>query len=96
MTGHPYHPLIAASGIDHTVKIFSPEGLGPNLHSRQALKDEYQIRSKNEVNQHSQMGRRDILEALAYNIRRRRIVIRGDHSDSENNRPDPPEGCETM
>ena len=26
VTGHPYEPVLAVSGIDHTVKIFSPDG----------------------------------------------------------------------
>ena len=25
MTGHPYEPMLAVSGIDHTIKIFSPD-----------------------------------------------------------------------
>ena len=25
-TGHPYEPMLAVSGIDHTIKIFSPDG----------------------------------------------------------------------
>jgi len=91
MTGHPYHPLLAASGIDHTVKIFSPEGLGPDLTTRQVLKDEYRIRSRNEAIRQSGMTRafltRDMLEALAFNLRARRA--RGEGTE-------PPEGCETM
>jgi len=91
MTGHPYHPVIAASGIDHTVKIFSPEGLGKGLTSRQSLKDEYKVRSRNDV--HRRQGlrgaiiSRDMLEALAFNLRAARR--RGENGES-------PEGCETM
>ena len=49
MSGHPYYPIIAASGIDSTVKISSPEGVGKSLRSRQCLRDEYQIRSRNDI-----------------------------------------------
>ena len=81
MTGHPYHPILAASGIDHTVKIFSPEGLGKGLVSRQALHDEYKIRSRNEISRtnelHGTFLTRDMLEALAMNIRRGRIARAG-------------------
>jgi DDB1- and CUL4-associated factor 6 len=93
MTGHPYYPILAASGIDHTVKIFSPEGLGPGLRSRQALRDEYKIRSRNDINRQSGLRgtliTRDMLEALALNLRTGRRA-RGEHTDG------PPEGCETM
>jgi DDB1- and CUL4-associated factor 6 len=81
MTGHPYHPILAASGIDHTVKIFSPEGLGKGLFSQQSLHDEYKIRTRNEVSRknelHGTFLTRDMLEALAMNIRRGRIVRAG-------------------
>ena len=92
MTGHPYHPLLAVSGIDHTVKIFSPEGLGPGLGSRQVLKDEYKIKANNEMaRQRGLRGTlitRDMLEALAMNLRAGRRAP-GEHIDV-------PEGCETM
>ena len=91
MTGHPYHPILAASGIDHTVKIFSPEGLGKGLVSRQSLHDEYKIRSRNDITRQSGLRgtfvTRDMLEALAFNLR-------GGRRRGEN--PDAPEGCETM
>ena len=90
MTGHPYHPLLAASGIDYTVKIFSPEGLGKGLQSRQSLQDEYIIRSRNDVARHNNLRRtfisRDMLEALALNIR----AGRGGRN------VEAAEGCETM
>lgn len=92
MTGHPYHPLLAASGIDHTVKIFSPEGLGKGLRTRQSLYDEYKIRSRNDISRQSRLRgtfvTRDMLEVLAFNIRAGR-------NRGENNE-DPPEGCATM
>ena len=93
MTGHPYHPILAASGIDHTVKIFSPEGLGKGLITRQSLQDEYKIRSRNDISRQSQLSRtfltRDMLEALALNLRpTRRARTAGDQ--------EAPEGCETM
>jgi DDB1- and CUL4-associated factor 6 len=92
MTGHPYHPTLAASGIDHTVKIFSPEGLGRNLRSRRSLADEYRIRSRNDISRQSGLRgtfvTRDMLEALAMNLRAGRRA-RGEGGD-------PPEGCETM
>jgi nuclear receptor interaction protein len=91
MTGHPYNPLLAVSGIDHTVKIFSPEGVGKGLHSRQSLQDEYKILSKNDVSRKSRLGRTffapDMLEALAFNIHAGRRA-RGED--------DPEGGCETM
>ena len=91
MTGHPYQPILAASGIDHTVKIFTPEGLGANLHTRQSLRDEYRIRSRNDISRQSGLRgtfvTRDMLEALALNLRAGRRA-RGEG--------DPPEGCETM
>lgn len=90
MTGHPYHPLLAASGIDNTVKIFSPEGLGKGLQSRQCLQDEYKILSRNDVTRQSNLRRtyisRDMLEALAFNIR----AGRGSRNIEA------AEGCETM
>jgi DDB1- and CUL4-associated factor 6 len=92
MTGHPYHPLLAASGIDHTVKIFSPEGLGRGLASRQSLRDEYRIRSRNDINRHRGLRgtilTRDMLEALGFNLRAGRRA-RGEDEGA-------PEGCETM
>lgn len=92
MTGHPYHPLLAASGIDNTVKIFSPEGLGKGLRSRKSLEDEYKILSRNDVNRQNQLRgtfvTRDMLEAIAFNIRAGRR-LRGENVD-------PSEGCETM
>jgi len=91
MTGHPYYPTIAASGIDHTVKIFSPEGVGAGLHTRQALHDEYKIRSRNDISRQSGLRgtfvTRDMLEALAFNIRAGRRARRD---------TDPQDGCETM
>jgi len=93
MTGHPYHPILAASGIDHTVKIFSPEGLGQGLKTRQSLVDEYRIRSRNDISRQSGLRgafvTRDMLEALAINLRATRRA-RGEGAG------DPPEGCETM
>lgn len=90
MTGHPYHPLLAASGIDNTVKIFSPEGLGKGLQSRQSLQDEYKILSRNDVTRQSNLRRtrisRDMLEALAFNMR----AGRGPRNFEA------AEGCETM
>lgn len=92
MTGHPYHPLLAASGIDHTVKIFSPEGLGKGLRTRQSLLDEYKIRSRNDVSRQSELRgtfvTRDMLEAIAFSIRA------GRRATGEND--EPVEGCETM
>jgi DDB1- and CUL4-associated factor 6 len=90
MTGHPYYPLLAASGIDYTVKIFSPEGLGKGLLSRQCLRDEYKIRSNNEISRRSNLRRtfisRDMLEAFALNLR----AGRGGRN------VEAVEGCETM
>jgi hypothetical protein len=92
MTGHPYHPLLAASGIDHSVKIFSPEGLSPGLRTRQALHDEYKITAANEMARQRGLRRtvmtRDMMEALAFNLRAGGRA-RGEMSDV-------PEGCETM
>jgi nuclear receptor interaction protein len=92
MTGHPYYPLLATSGIDHTVKIFSPEGLAPGLRTRQALKEEYRITAANEMaRQRGLRGTfvtRDMLAALTLNLRAGRIA-RGETGDVA-------EGCETM
>ena len=92
MTGHPYYPILAASGIDHSVKIFSPEGLGRGLLSRQSLHDEYRIRSRNDINRHRGLRgtilTRDMLEALGFTLRTRRGQGSGDEGT--------PEGCETM
>ena len=92
MTGHPYYPIIAASGIDNTVKIFTPEGVGRGLRSRQCLQNEYQIRSRNDISRQSGLTSaivtRDMLEALAFNLQAGRR--RGDE-DIE-----PAEGCRTM
>jgi hypothetical protein len=93
MTGHPFHPVLAASGIDHTVKIFSPEGIGRGLRSRQSIRDEYRIRSRNDVTRQSGLAgaivTRDMLELLALNIRSRRTENRGESQEAQ-------EGCETM
>ena len=90
MTGHPYYPLLAASGIDYTVKIFSPEGLGKGLQSCQSLQDEYKILSRNDITRQSNLRRtfvsRDMLEAFAFNIR----AGRGPGNVETG------EGCETM
>jgi DDB1- and CUL4-associated factor 6 len=90
MTGHPYHPILAVSGIDKTVKIFSPEGVGEDLQTRQSLHDQTKICSKNSISRRSQLRgtflTRDVLEALAINLRARRT--------REN--PEGPGGCETM
>jgi hypothetical protein len=90
MTGHPYHPLLATSGIDCTVKIFSPEGLGKGLQSRRSLQDEYKILTTNDLNRKNNLRRtyvaRDIFEAFAFNIR----AGRGPGN------VEAVEGCETM
>jgi hypothetical protein len=92
MTGHPYRPQIATSGIEHSIKIFSPEGLGKGLKSRQRLHEEYNITAENEMaRQRGLRGTfvtRDMLEALALNLRAGRGA-RGGHVEV-------PEGCETM
>lgn len=91
MTGHPYHPILAVSGIDHTVKIFSPEGVGEGLHTRQSLHDKTKICSGNEVSRQRQLRgtflTRDVLEALAINLRVRRRARENQEG---------PGGCETM
>jgi DDB1- and CUL4-associated factor 6 len=92
MTGHPYHPVIAASGIESTVKIFSPEGPGKGLTSRQSLQDEYKVRSRNEVHRRQGMhgiyiSRERLLDALGLRFELARQ--RAENAES-------PEGCETM
>jgi nuclear receptor interaction protein len=92
MTGHPTYPVIAASGIDHTVKIFSPEGLGKGLRSRQSLQDEYKVRSRNDV--HRRQGLQGIF------ISRERLLdalgLRFELARQRAENPESPEGCETM
>ena len=77
--GHPVYPTLAVSGIDNTVKIFSPDANRDGSHyplSRKRLHDEYQITSVNEVTR--RQGLRDtymtrhMLAHLATRIRERR------------------------
>ncbi|OLL24778.1 WD repeat protein iqw1 [Neolecta irregularis DAH-3] len=76
--GHPSHPTLAVSGIDNTVKIFSPNPKPEHIASRQRVVDEYKIIARNEMTKQQGLqdtiSARTLMQAIAARMGDRRIV----------------------
>ncbi|GAO48236.1 hypothetical protein G7K_2416-t1 [Saitoella complicata NRRL Y-17804] len=80
--GHPYTPMIAVSGIDNTVKLFSPAPRLQGLNTRRALHKEYQICATNEMHRQQGMQHTVLTRSMMASLARRiRVVRQGEAAD---------------